>query len=157
VPPRTSFSQLRGVGAHRSGAATHGGTVAGSHVVGQREEGSEQYLAPSTRSGIRTKAPVELLGPEAAVQAGRLPSSSAELPRAVEDGERSQDEIAAPDVSDGVSDLLDDAYRLVAGAPALLVLLLAAVEPQVRAADRPVRHPDDGIGGRLIHPGTVRR
>lgn len=60
-----------------------------------------------------------------------------------------QDEITGLYVPDRAADVFDDAHRLVAGAPAGLVFLLAAVKPQVRSADRRVRDADDRVGGVL--------
>ncbi|ELZ61319.1 hypothetical protein C458_01580 [Haloferax sp. ATCC BAA-644] len=57
-------------------------------------------------------------------------------------------------MADFLTDLLDDTHRFVADERALIVLLGAAVEPEVRSADGSMCYSDDSIG-RLFNLGAV--
>jgi len=75
-----------------------------------------------------------------------MESLAAELALATGDGEGREHAVSGRDRGDLVADFLDDPHRLVADRRALVAVAVAAVEPQVRAADRGVGHADDRVG-----------
>ena len=134
-----------------------GGVVAGRHHVRERQQRGEHLVgvpgagdrderAVGERDADRLALAAVAVGRvEAAGDAGGRDAVPAVRARAVAEGERRDDEVALADVRDVGADVLDDADELVADRPGL-ERRVAAVVPEVRAADAGEHDADDRVG-----------
>lgn len=166
-----------GDGGALADARAHGGMVAGAHDVGEGEQTGQQVVvgdglggqldqgAVGVRDpdGLALAAVVADRAPEAAVHAGGVQALGAVVAGAVGPHEGGHDEVPGAQAGDGGAGLLDDAEELVPDALTGLARGLAAVGPQVAAADAGTQDADDGVlgaldrsVGHLLHADVVR-
>ncbi len=166
-----------GHGGALADAGAEGGVVAGAHHVGQGQQAGQQLVVGDGLGGqlhegavgVRDADGLALAAveadraPETAVHAGGVEALGAVVAGAVGPHEGGDDEVAGLQAGHGRAGLLDDAEELVADALAWLARGLAAVGPQVAAADTGTQDADDGIlgaldrsVGHLLHADVVR-
>lgn len=120
--------------------------VVGGRVLGELHEGA---VGEGHAHGLALTAVVADGAPEAAVLAGRRQALAAVVADAVGPHEGRDHQVTAPDRAHLGAGLLDDAEELVPDPLARLPGRLAAVRPQVAAADAGAQHPDHGVGRQL--------
>ena len=153
--------------------------VPGPHDVGEGREGAREAVVGEVGVlGHRDQGPVgerrahglalAAVVPAAPVAPGPargLQPGAAVVAGAVREGEGRDHPLAGAQRAHLGADLLHDAHELVPGAgrPGAVDLELAAVGPQVAAADACVGHPHEGVGGLadrrvgdVLHPDVAR-
>ena len=145
-------------GVARTDASADRGVVSCAHHVCQRQERPKRVLvvgvavrhADEGAVGVGTPDHLALgtavvAAPPVTVHTRGVKPLAAERTRPTRDFERREHPVAGLDRPDIVSDGFDDAHRFVADKRGDITVAVAAVEPQVGAADRGVGHPDDRV------------